>query len=303
MRLTIGSGAVLCALWLVSPLAGADDKEKTAADEKAVRQCNELYVKAFNSGQAKEFAVRFTDNAELVDENGTVYKGRGELEKLYEQFFQKFSGAKLQIKIDAIRFVGPNVAIEESSHTVTTKDGSSEARHRYVCVLNRQGNDWLICSAREYPDDASLTPHDRLQPLAWMVGDWVDEDPESVVMLSCRWSKDKNYLLCDYTVQVKGKKVMESTQRIGWDPLRRQIRSWVFDSDGGFSHAAWTQDDKRWVMKSTGVLPDGSTGSATFTITPQGKDKFLWKSTDRVAGDAIEPDFEVVIARKPPAAK
>jgi uncharacterized protein (TIGR02246 family) len=303
MRCTIGSGAVLCALGLVAGIAWADDKEKTAADDKAVRQAMELVAKAFNSGQAREFTARFTENAELVDENGTVYTGRAELEKLYAQFFKKFAGAKIQIKIDAIRFIAPNVAIEESSHVVKTKDGSSEARNRYVCVLNRQGNDWLICSAREYPDETSQTPHDRLQPLAWMVGDWVDEDPESVVMLSCRWSKDGNYLLSDYTVQVKGKKVMESTQRIGWEPLRRQLRSWMFDSDGGFSQGAWTQDDKRWVIKTTGVLPDGSTASATFTITPQGKDKFVWKSTDRVSGDAIEPDFEVVVARKAPAPK
>jgi hypothetical protein len=52
-----------------------------------------------------------------------------------------------------------------------------------------------------------------------------------------------------------------------------------------------------------GVLPDGTAGSATFTITPQGKDRFVWKATDRISGDALESDFEVVIARKAPPAK
>lgn len=304
MRFTIGLTATLFAMLLGTAGLRADDKDKTAEEEKGVRRCCELRTKAFNSGQAKDFAARFTDNAELVDENGTVYKGRADLEKLFSEFFQKFPGAKLSVKVDAIRFVGPNLAIEESTHTVQSKEGDAEARHRYICVLSRQGNDWQICSAREYPaDEGTFTPHDRLQALAWMVGDWVDEDPESVVVMSCRWSKDRNFLLSDYTVQIKGKKVLETTQRIGWDPLTRQIKSWVFDSDGGYGQGAWTQDGDRWIVKSTGVLPDGCTGSATFSIVRQGNDRFVWKSTDRVSGDVLEPDFEVVIARKAPPAK
>jgi uncharacterized protein (TIGR02246 family) len=301
MRFTIGLATLLGVAFLGA--ARADDKDKTAADEKAIRQCSENWVKAFNSGNVADLVGCFAENAELVDENGTAYTGRAEIKELFTQFFQKFPGSRIDIKIEGIHFVGPNLAVEDCVHVVKSKEDASEVRHRYVCVWSRQGKDWQLCSAREYADEGSLTPHDRLQPLAWMIGDWVDEDSDSVVAMSYRWSKDKNYILCDYNVQLKGKKVLDATQRIGWDPLTRQVRSWVFDSDGGYGQGAWTRDGNRWIVKSTGVLPDGSTGSATFTITPQGKDRFVWKSTDRIAGDAVEADFEVVIARKAQPAK
>ena len=50
---------------------------------------------------------------------------------------------------------------------------------------------------------------------------------------------------------------MTVTQRIGWDPLTKQIKSWVFDSEGGYGDGLWTRKGNQWVIKSTGVLPDG----------------------------------------------
>ena len=50
---------------------------------------------------------------------------------------------------------------------------------------------------------------------------------------------------------------MTVNQRIGWDPLARQIRSWEFDSEGGFGEGKWSRDGERWVIKHTGVRPEG----------------------------------------------
>ena len=57
-----------------------------------------------------------------------------------------------------------------------------------------------IVSLRDFADDRSTTPHDRLQPLAWLVGDWVNESSDAAVKISYRWSEDKNFLLGDYHV-------------------------------------------------------------------------------------------------------
>src|SRR5262245_9164190 len=108
MRFTIGLVTILGLALLGT--ARADDKDRTADDEKAIRRCSEQCLKAFNSGNAAEVAGCFTDNAELVDENGALYKGRAEIKELFTQFFQKFPGSKLDIQIEGIRFVGPNVA-------------------------------------------------------------------------------------------------------------------------------------------------------------------------------------------------
>ena len=63
-----------------------------------------------------------------------------------------------------------------------------------------------------------------------MLGDWIDEGPDSVVRINCRWSEDGNFLIRTFNVKHQGKDVMTVTQRIGWDPAARQIRSWEFDS-------------------------------------------------------------------------
>jgi hypothetical protein len=95
---------------------------------------------------------------------------------------------------------------------------------------------------------------------------------------------------------------MKSSQRIGFDPLTGKVRSWMFDSDGGFADANWTPVEDSWVIKSSAVLPDGLTGSATVTVTPIDKDHFTLKGTERIVGDERDDDFEFKVARQAPAA-
>ena len=82
------------------------------------------------------------------------------------------------------------------------------------------------------------------------------------------------------------------SQRIGWDPLTRQIKSWEFDSDGGHGEGLWTRDGERWIIKHTGVTPDGRTGSATHVLALEKPNRVRWASIDRVVGGAAVPDKE-----------
>jgi hypothetical protein len=120
------------------------------------------------------------------------------------------------------------------------------------------------------------------------------------VKITYRWSEDHNFLLGDFHVTRGGSTVMQSAQRIGFDPLAGKVRSWMFDSDGGFGEGHWTQVEDMWVIKSTAVLPDGTTGSATVSLVPISKDRYTLKGTDRIAGDERAEDFEYVVSRKPP---
>ena len=94
---------------------------------------------------------------------------------------------------------------------------------------------------------------------------------------------------------------MSISQRIGWDPLARQIRSWEFDSAGGFGEGRWSRDGDRWTIKHMGVLADGMASSATNIMTNERQDMLSWVSTDRVVGDETLPDTESdVLVRVPP---
>ena len=137
--------------------------------------------------------------------------------------------------------------------------------------------------------------------LDWLVGEWVDESDEAVVHTTCQWSDNQAFLLRSFRLRVRGKDEMSGTQRIGWDPRLKQIRSWVFDSDGGFSEGLWTRDGERWVIKTAGVLKDGRSASATNILTRINRDHARWASVDRTLGGEVLADAEeIALVRTPP---
>jgi len=289
------AAAIGAAWWLAAASAGAQND----ADMAAIRAADEQLVKAFNAGKADELAAMFLPKGELIDEQGNVHAGQAAIKDLLTKYFEKFPGTKLTHEVDSIRVIGP-VAFEEGTRTTVTKDETARAQVRYSMIRTKIGNNWPIVTLEDSSEDPDETPHERLESLAWLVGDWVNEGTDAAVRISYRWSDDKNFLLGEFHVGKSGSTVMQSTQRIGWDPLAGKVRSWMFDSDGGFGEGHWTYVDGSWVIKSSAVLPDGQTGSATVTMTPQSKDRYTLKGTDRIAGDDRDDDFEFVVSRKPP---
>lgn len=268
--------------------------------EAAIVRESEATVRAFNAADATALGGMFLDSGELVDESGNVHAGKGKITELFKGFFGKFPKAVLDMQVTSVRPVGNTLAVEEGERRITAGNGAATAQMRYVAVRSQQGDRWPIASYREFADDPLPTPQEMLSPASWLVGDWVDESPNGRTAITFRWSEDGNFLLGDYNVSVGGSPASKSTQRIGWDPVMGQLRSWTFDSDGGFSQGDWTAVDNGWVVKSEATMPDGATGSATMTITVKDADHFVVRSSDRIVSGVEEPDFEVTIARKPP---
>lgn len=291
-------------LWLVlgtaaaATVARADDP---AAAQAAIRKSGEKLIEAFNAGKAEDVAALFLPVGEFIDDDGNIYSGREEISALFAGFFERFPGSKLTLDVESIRVIGTHLAIEEGSRYITTQDGKDRATVRYVTVWMNADGKWSVASVREAADDPPPTPKDQLEPLAWMVGEWINEGSDSVVSITYKWSEDGNYLLGDYDVKIEGRAQRTSTQRIGWDPVEQRIRSWLFDTDGGFAEGLWTQRGAGWVVQSSASLPDGQRGSATLSIEPDGADRFVIKATNRVIGGVVDEDFEVTVVRKPPA--
>lgn len=275
--------------------------EAPSADEQAVRDRSAALVAAFNAGRPADAAAMFLPEAELVDEDGNLYRGREEVADLLKRFFDQYPGSTFTQEVELVRVIGPALALEDGTRVITAKDGEATTRFRYLTVWSRVDDSWRIVTTRQYQEDLPPTPHERLLPLAWMIGEWIDESEEAVIALSCRWSDDENYLLRDFTVTVAGEVVLDTTQRIGWDPLTNKIKSWAFDSDGSHAEGYWTEIEGQWVVKTTAVLPGGETASATIVYEPIDEDSFVMRGLDRIVGDVYEPDFEATIVRRPPA--
>ena len=280
-----------------------DAKEDSAAGplEKALLAEAEATVKAFNAGDATKLGGMFIEDGELVDEDGNVTEGRAEITALFKRFFERFPKAVLEMELTAARTVGDGMVIEEGIRRITAEEAAAAAQVRYVAVRLKEGDRWPLAAYREFSDDPLPTPAEMLASLDWLVGEWVDESPEGKTQISFQWSDDGNYLLGEYNLAVGGQAAGKSLQRIGWDPVEGALRSWTFDSDGGFSEGEWLAVDDGWLVRSEATLPDGTTGSATIVIKPSDADHFVVESTDRIIAGAEEPDFKLVIARKPPA--
>jgi uncharacterized protein (TIGR02246 family) len=275
---------------------------KPSADESTIRANVAAFVKAYNARDAKAVANLFSPEAQVIDEEGETVQGRDAIEKKVADTFADAPQGRIQLYIDSIRFAGTALAIETGKATVTSSPGDTPDVSKYTAVhIKSKDGKWLLGFVRD-EEDTELTNFERLKPLEWLIGDWIDESPDSVVLTTCKWSDNKNFLLSDINIRVQGSNAMHLTQRIGWDPLTKQIKSWLFDSDGGYGESFWTRDGDRWLVKATAVRRDGTTASMTNIYTPTGKDSYTWQTTDRVVAGAVLPPIEIKVVRKPPEA-
>ena len=116
--------------------------------------------------------------------------------------------------------------------------------------------------------------------------------------IECDWTTKQNYISRKFSVA--GENGIESSglQLIGWDAKEQLIRSWLFDSDGGFVHSEWSFRDDRWVVQSVATLVDGSAGSYTTILRPIDDDSYGWQKINRVRDGKLLPNIgEITIQR------
>jgi hypothetical protein len=87
-----------------------------------------------------------------------------------------------------------------------------------------------------------------------------------------------------FTVSIARAVDMAGMQIIGWDEAKKQIRSWAFDSDGGFNQGVREKAGERWSVQKTATLPDGTLASSTSLLTPLDENSFTWQQVSRVVG-------------------
>jgi hypothetical protein len=144
-----------------------------------------------------------------------------------------------------------------------------------------------------------VSHYEHLKELEWMIGEWVDEGEEATITTVCKWTKNRNFMTRSFTVTFAEGLELEGTQVVGWDPVARQIRSWMFDSEGGFGQGRWTRQGNRWVVKASQVLKGGRRASAINVLTYVDQNTFTWQSIGREIAGELQPNVpEVTIVRK-----
>ncbi len=257
------------------------------------------FVEQYNAHKADAVAALFAADARMVYANGTEVNGRDEIKQSFEEAFTSSPKIAMSVVVDSIRFLTPDVAVEEGSTTLFPDGETLTSRDRYTVLHLKKEGRWQMQSVRVVEEE-SLSAYGELAPLEWLIGEWVDEGREEIVEAKFRWDENKSFLLQEFQVIRDGDVVIRGSQRIGWDPQAKQIRSWIFDTAGGFGEATWTPDGDDWICKAKGVRPDGKSASATRRLTREAADRVIWTSTDRIVGDEALPGLAVVMVRKAP---
>jgi uncharacterized protein (TIGR02246 family) len=290
--------AVLTAATLIA-LAAPDVAERPN-DEAAIRASVESYVAAYNRGDATAVAAHWSDQGHWISPSGQRIVGRQAIEKEMKALFADSPGAKVEVLDPRVRFVTADVAIEEGSARVI-RPGEPPDESTYLAIHVKKDGKWRLDSVREteLPEALESPAHEQLKDLEWMVGEWIDQDPNSTVETDCRWAKSKSFLLRTFRVSAPGVEDLEGTQVVGWDPVRKVIRSWVFDSDGGYLEGTWTRKENAWTVKAAGYLADGRKAASVNVFTYVDPNTFTWRSFGRQVDGQFMPDVpEVKVVRK-----
>ncbi len=261
------------------PSAGDNDERK--ADRAAIDAQMQAFLKAFEGGDAERVASFWTAGGELIEDDGSTHRGRAAIAKVYREMFGGKEKRRAEIRRESLRFPSKDTAIEEGRFTVRVGEAEPTSS-RYSVLHVREGGKWLMAVVRESPAEGA-----SLSDLEWLVGTWVARRDDAEVRTTYEWVWNKTFLRMRFTIRQKDQTV-SGFQMIGRDAESGELRSWTFESEGGFGEATLSRDGKRWVIASTGRMPDGSTMTATNLLVPLGPDSFTWQSVKRsVDGEEV----------------
>jgi len=317
---SIGAAAPLLAQAPGSPRASRQ------ADEAAIRAAAKDYERALDRGDGRALATFWTADGDIVDDAGRVHNGRESVAATTTPR-DDATHAKIEIREKSLRFLSADVAVEDGTVAVTPPSAAAASSGWFTALWVKTDGEWKLGGLRESriesPADAP-----KLADLEWMVGEWTatEEHPgraagdaatapagaaprpaagRPTIDVSVRWDAGRSFLLREMTITAPPaeqagaeRPVLRLMQRIGWDPLSRQLRSWSFSSDGGHGEGVWTRDGDAWIARTTAVTPDGTQTSSVTIYTVDGPDRCTWRSIPTHVGGEQMPQVMMTLERK-----
>src|SRR5215213_7524644 len=215
--------------------AGGEAKSKSGA-EAEIRKVNADYATALAAGDLDAVLAFWAADADYIDESGKQTQGRDNIAALFKKSLPETKGWKVAVRVQSLKFLRPEICLEDGVVERTPPTGIKE-NYRFAIVWTKTGDKWLISSVRDLPTEGGDVPSAaaaNLAELGWLVGEWANEGEKVDVSVKVTWATNKAFLLMDYTIKREDADPLEVTARVGWDARLGRVRSWVFDSTGGF---------------------------------------------------------------------
>lgn len=305
MRIFLRRSRSLLPLVAVACLLGGEWHLEGQEAEKGgvvrIVQANaDRFAEAFNQADATAVAAFWSEEGAWSDPaTDTRIEGREALESSYREFFEANPGARLQLRVESVRVVSDELAIEEGEATIVLP-GEIPSISAYTVIHRREGEDWLMEHVVESQLPVAAIHPAGLEEIAWMEGEWVDQTETSAIHYENAWVAGGHYLRRQFTVYLEDIADLSGVEVVGWDPVEKQIRSWVFDSQGGFAELFWRKGETEgvWVKTVRATLADGEQSSAVHVMTKRDDDTYTFKSVARQRNGQPLPNIdEVTVTR------
>lgn len=310
----------------VPPLPPVFDVDRPAVAEVTAMMRD--YLEAFNRHDSTALAAHWSESGENVDlDSGETTRGRDAVEQVFASLFEEDASAAIAIDIESIRPLRDDVAVVDGVTQMSFSipqdpaadpdDGSmavARTGSRFSAVVIKEQGRWMLESVREAAVPSPAAPTRGLDDLEWLVGSWEDLGEGVTASTQCYWTAGRAFLVRSHAVtfdpagaslpdagdaSIPGLlapaagKSREITEVVGWDPERRQIRSWLFTSEGRFAEGWWSRDGDRWTVRLEGRGLDES-AACTFSIERAGPDEMSIHCASDSLADVMPPACEYV---------
>ncbi|MGW8256580.1 MAG: YybH family protein [Thermoguttaceae bacterium] len=290
--------AVLLISLAQTVLLSAVEVNSTVKPHPVIDQVFAAYEKAFDAADPKAIGQLWKSDGEFVDPLGNRILGREAVVKLFADFFSRHSGAKLSIKVLTLKVAEPGrVVVAHVLSKVTPPPFGQIGSHTATIVLVRKNDKWLIEGVKQ---TAHLpASYEHLKDLQWLIGSWTtnvtsdgagNEKKSLTINADFKWTKNKSFITHSFTGHF-GKLNLHGMEVIGWDPKAKTIRSWLFQSNGGFAENTWKSEGKKVAIEHKGVQPDGGLITNQTTISAPDKNTLIYESKNREIGSKKLPDL------------
>jgi uncharacterized protein (TIGR02246 family) len=270
-----------------------------SANEADIRKMVASYVQAFNRHDAKALAEHWSPDAVYLNRTtGEEVVGRPAIADQFTALLTENPELKLEVKVESIQFISPNVAVEHGTSKFLAPNAEPE-EIEYTAVEVKRDGKWLLDRVTDKANTSVVSHYEQLKPLEWMVGQWTSAEDNAEVELDCNWTKNQNFLTRAFKITIDGSVSAAGMQLIGWDPATKMIRSWTFDSNGAFADATWGEKGGRWFIRNRGTLPDGRDATMVNVMKKVDDNAFTWQTIERTAGGELLPNIdEIQIVRR-----
>jgi uncharacterized protein (TIGR02246 family) len=266
--------------------------------EALIKKKTDAYVEAYNKHDPDAVAAFWAENGEYINpESGKTIVGKAAIKAAFKSHFQAHGDTQLDVKINSITFPSKDEALEIGLFHVR-RPGKKPKESAFKAFFENKNGEWLISEIRDVDIAAVPDQYQHLKELEWLIGEWVDKDEDVEIKTSYKWDSSKNFIFGNFSVTTEGKLELKGTHIIGWDPIKKKIRSWVFDTDGTFGESTWTKKGNVWVVENAQTLANGSRASAINIYTPIDQNSYSWEATGREVGGKILPDINPIIIKR-----